>query len=122
MKKEDNAYEYTFEEGAPLDSYGEILRGMPGILEKYDDIKNDPHWEIRTLFSEASHFASVAPFHLKMDGNEEVATLCYLRGVELLNDIYDRLGDMINQEQIVEGSIINVNTQGDFEQAERKFD
>ena len=122
LKREDNAFEYAFEEGAPLDSYREILRGIPAILEKHEDIKNDPHWEIRTLFSEASHFASVAPFHLKMDGIEEVATLCYLKGVELMNNIYNRLGDMINQEQIVEGNIINVNTQGDFEQAERKFD
>ena len=57
-----------------------------------------------------------------MDGKEDVAILCYLKGVELMNNIYDKLSNMINQEQMIEGNMINVNTSDDFEQAKKRFD
>ena len=122
IKKEGNEYTYKLKQEKLLETYNEILEGLPNILLQHEDIQTDPYWEVRTLFSEASHFASVAPFHLKMDGKEEVAILCYLRGVELLNDIYHRVSEMINKEQMVEGHIININTEEDFKQAEKDFD
>ena len=122
LEKDGKDFTYKFEDSDSYQTYKELLEGLPKLLLQHDDITEDPLWELRTLFSEASHFASVAPFQLKMDGKEDVAILCYLKGVELMNSIYDKLSNMINQEQMIEGNMINVNTSDDFEQAKKRFD
>ena len=113
--------DYRFEESDSLKEYNIVLQSLPSLLIDYDEIKNDDSWLIKTLFSEASHFASVAPFHIKMDGNENLAILCYIRGVELMNDFYELALEKVKSEQVIEGHLINVNTSEDFQIAQIKF-
>ena len=113
--------DYRFEESDSLKEYNIVLQSLPSLLIEYDEIKNDDSWLIKTLFSEASHFASVAPFHIKMDGNENLAILCYIRGVELMNDFYELALEKVKSEQVIEGHLINVNTSEDFQIAQIKF-
>lgn len=73
-------------DGKLLQKYNWIGREFPNILEKYTLIKQDQYWQRRTLFSEASHFCSVVPFHLAHDGREHRAIALYLTGVRLINE------------------------------------
>ena len=122
MEQKGLDIKYRFENGGVLKEYDEILVNLSEVLSEYEEISSDDDWLIKTLFSEASHFASVAPFHLKMDGKEEVAILCYVKGVELINEIYTTLLDTISRKQIIEGDVININTADDYRRAQERFD
>ena len=72
-----------------LEQYQMLHKEFPKILEKYNLLKEDPHWMIRTLLSNACHFCSVMPFHLKNDGKEHNAIAMYLMGLKLLKEFID---------------------------------
>lgn len=94
-------------------SFESILDKMPGILEEHTLIKGDPDWLMKTLFSEAMHFCSVMPFHIRGDGKDEKAVTMYLTGVKLLNEFYDKyeIGNWPEDQNLF---LINVNTQTDY--------
>jgi hypothetical protein len=70
--------------------YDEIYEKFPGMITKYDIIRNDPNWEMKALFAETSHFCSVATFHIGKTANKERAVVLYLTGVRLINEFYKR--------------------------------
>jgi hypothetical protein len=80
------AFELVFSNKQMVRTYSQIKGLSISILEDYDEIRNDPSWLIKTLFSEAMHFCSVSSFHLKDDGTENRAISLYLRGVQLINE------------------------------------
>ena len=96
--------------------YKNILDFLKVELPKYEQIKNDPLWEKKVLFSEAMHLASVMPFHLKNDGKEERAILLFVRGVLLLNKFIDKY----EIEKIPpDNQLLNVNFMNDYIKAKR---
>lgn len=70
--------------------YDEIYRKFPKLITKYDAIKNDPHWEMKALFAEASDFCSVSIFHIGKTSNAERTIVLYLIGVQLINEFYEK--------------------------------
>lgn len=68
----------------------ELMTKVPALIQKYDPIRRDPRWQLKTLFAETSHFASVATFHIDKTDNHDRATVLYLIGVRLANEFYDR--------------------------------
>jgi choline kinase/thiamine kinase-like enzyme len=70
--------------------YDEIYEKRYKLITKYDLITNDPDWEMKVLFSEASHFCSVATFHISKSGAKDRETVLYLTGVKLINEFYQK--------------------------------
>jgi choline kinase len=73
--------------------YGDIHSKFLKMITKYDVIRNDPNWEMKALFAEASHFCSVATFHIGKTSDTERSTVLYLTGVKLINEFYQRFID-----------------------------
>lgn len=67
-------------------AYNEIYKKVSKMITKYKFINDDPNWEMKALFSEASHLCSNIPFHINNTGMEERATALYLAGVILINE------------------------------------
>ena len=65
--------------------YDEIHKKFLKMITKYDTIKNDPYWEMKSLFAEVAHFCSVSTFHIGKTDTAERAVVLYLIGVELVN-------------------------------------
>jgi len=82
-----------------LKQYKMLHREFPKTLEKHNLLKEDPHWMLRTLFSNASHFCSVMPFHLKNDGKEHNAIAMYLMGLKLLTEFIDIYENKFEMEE-----------------------
>ncbi|MBS3093071.1 hypothetical protein J4456_00645 [Candidatus Pacearchaeota archaeon] len=72
-----------------LRDYRLILEQIPALLQKYEQIKKDPYWHERTLFSEVIHFCSMLPFHREGDNYEKKPLAIYLRSVILLNEFLE---------------------------------
>jgi len=72
------------------DIYEEIHQKFRKIIMKYDFIRNDPNWEMKVLFAEASHLCSVSTFHIGKKGNSDRPIMLYLIGVQLANEFFDR--------------------------------
>jgi choline kinase len=70
--------------------YDEIYEKFLKLIIKYDSIHNDPYWEMKALFAEASHFCSVATFHIDKTGTAERAIVLYATGVKLINEFCQR--------------------------------
>jgi len=74
--------------------YNEIYEEFQKVILKYDFIRNDPDWEMKVLFAEASHLCSVAIFHIGKTKTPDRPITLYLIGVRLINEFYNRyLGD-----------------------------
>lgn len=101
--------------------YVEIYETLRGLLTDYKSIKDEVNWEIKARFAEAAHMSSVIPFQLKMDGKEDIALMCYARGVELLNDVFNSLKEKLIEVGVSTGDIININTESDYNNAKRIF-
>lgn len=100
-----------FENIPALSEYKRIHELFPRWLKEYQPLREDPYWEMRTLFAEAAHFCSVMPFHLKMDNVEKRAIALYLTGVKLLNEFMEKYKIKEWEEDL---SWINVNTSEDY--------
>ncbi len=70
--------------------YEEIYQKFRHVILKYDYIKNDPNWEMKVLFAEASHLCSVSTFHINKTETPERAIVLYLIGVRLINEFFDK--------------------------------
>ena len=70
--------------------YDAIYEKFLKLIKKYDFIKNDLNWEMKALFSEASHFCSLATFHIGKTVTTEREIVLYLTGVKLINEFYQR--------------------------------
>ncbi len=70
--------------------YDEIYRKLLHVMTDFDYIKKDPDWEMKTLWSEASHFCSVMTFHIGKSKTPDRVILLYLTGVILINEFYDK--------------------------------
>lgn len=79
----------SFAEGV----YDEIYRKFRSIVTKYDFISNDPDWEMKILFAEASHLCSVATFHIGKRETSDRPIVLYLIGVQLINEFFDKYID-----------------------------
>jgi hypothetical protein len=98
------------ENNRALRTYHEIRDGMPALLRKYEVVRNDPHWRLKTMFSEAAHFSSVMPFHLGSD--HQRAAAMYITGVKLLNDFAEEFDlDQWPEDR----TYFNVNTYADYQ-------
>jgi choline kinase len=100
-----------FEDIPALSEYERIHESFPKWLNEYPPLREDPYWEMRTLFAEAAHFCSVMPFHLRMDNVEKRAIALYLTGVKLLNEFVEKYKIKEWEEDL---SWINVNTSEDY--------
>lgn len=70
--------------------YDEIYAKFQKIIVNYDYIRNDPDWEMKILFAEASHLCSVSVFHIDKTEKPDRAIVMYLIGVQLINEFFDR--------------------------------
>lgn len=70
--------------------YDEMYRKFRKIITNYDYIKNDPDWEMKILFAEASHLCSVSVFHIDKTEKPDRAIVMYLIGVQLINEFFDK--------------------------------
>jgi len=70
--------------------YDEIYQKFRITATKYDFISNDPNWEMKVLFSEASHLCSVSTFHIGKTETPERPIVLYLIGVQLINEFFDK--------------------------------
>jgi len=112
-------YEITDEKS--LQNYHVILQSLPEILSRYDLLKEEGDWITKTLFAEAALFSSVIPFHLNMDGVEDVALLLYAKAVELINSVYDHVISRLS-DQFIEGShFMNIASEEDYIKAGKIF-
>lgn len=80
------SYELTYSNKQMVRTYSQIKGLSTTVLEEYNEVRDDPDWLVKTLFSEAMHFCSVSAFHLKNDEDENRASSLYLRGVQLINE------------------------------------
>ncbi len=95
-----------------LSEYIKIYERFPKLLEHFNPLnKVYDNWKMRTLFTEAMHFCTLMPFHLKGDGKEERAIAMYLTGVKILNEFYRDYKIESYKEQL---KWINVNTLEDY--------
>ncbi|MCQ1528599.1 hypothetical protein [Lutispora saccharofermentans] len=92
-------------------TYDEICKRMEELLTRYEYIKNDPYWHMKTLFAEVSHFSSVMPFHIKGNGDDRRAIAMYLTAVKLINQFYDNFQIENWKEEI---TFYNVNSVEDY--------
>ncbi len=118
LKVKDNEViaQFELDENPMLLEYQRLNELFPEWIAKNSPLNRDPNWEMRTLFSEAAHFCSVMPFHLKMDGVEKRAMALYLTGVKLLNEFAEKYKIEKWKEDL---SWINVNTPEDYLRARR---
>ena len=93
-----------------LEEYKKICKAFPKLLASYNKIREDRYWELRTDFTEAMHFCSVAPFHLRGTENEEYAVALYLTGLKLLNEFIEKW-----LTPKIEDLIVNINRIEDYE-------
>ena len=77
--------------------YDEIHQRMKSVITKYPFINEDPDWEMKLLFAEASHLCSVSTFHIGKTKTPDRAIVLYLTGVRLINEFYDRY--IVNQNR-----------------------
>ncbi|TQS82021.1 MAG: hypothetical protein A3Q59_04580 [Methanomethylophilus alvi] len=70
--------------------YDDIYAKFQKIIVNYDYIRNDPDWEMKILFAEASHLCSVSVFHIDKTEKPDRAIVMYLIGVQLINEFFDR--------------------------------
>ncbi|MDR1640644.1 MAG: hypothetical protein LBT59_13190 [Clostridiales bacterium] len=94
-------YNISWKEDVPITSfaitnsiaervYDNIYQKFAKVIQKYDFIKNDANWEMKTLFAEASHFCSVSTFHIGKAKTAERSIVLYLIGVMLINEFFER--------------------------------
>ena len=69
-----------------------LKKKMPKILYKYSKEPKDIVM-MKTEFNEAIHFASLVPFILDFDGNDDRAVVAYYTGVILLNNWYKKYAE-----------------------------
>jgi len=92
--------------------YNRILNHFPRLMDDFNSVSEIyDNWKMRTLFTEAIHFCTVLPFHLKGDGKEARAVALYLTGVKILNEFY-RDYKVEDYEEHLEW--ININTEEDY--------
>ncbi|WP_306321580.1 MULTISPECIES: phosphotransferase [unclassified Streptomyces] len=91
LRHEDTRLALTFTAPRLAVAYQRVHQELLAALDAWEPLRQEPHWQLRALFAEACHMASVMPFHLRQDGTESLALALYARGVELLNDVADRL-------------------------------
>jgi len=70
--------------------YDEIYDKFLKLITKYEMIKNDPYWEMKSLFAEAADFCSVSIFHIGKTKDADRTMVLYLIGVQLINEFYNR--------------------------------
>ena len=100
-----------------VNEYRKIHYTLPEMLKDFVPLnKLDPDWEMRTLFTEAVHFCTLMPFHLRGDGKEERAIALYLTGVKILNEFCQKY-DIFAYEERPEW--LNINTLSDYLKAKR---
>jgi len=116
IKNETVNAEFNITPYESLREYRNLYAHIPSLLYKYQRIKDDPYWDIRTSFNEVVHFCSMAPFHIKGDKKEKLAIAMYLRGIMLMDKFLDEL-----VFHSVDPTVININTSQDYLEAKRLF-
>ena len=81
---------YTITNNYVKKVYEKIYDDFKKRILKYDFINKDPKWEMKVLFSEASHLCSVSTFHIGKTDSYDRPIVLYLIGVQLANEFYDR--------------------------------
>ena len=104
------------------DAYDQIYKKLNETLSRFKTIQEEPRWQLKAQFAEAMHMCSVIPFQFKMDGEERIALMCYARGVEVLNEVFENLKKECVDQGIRRGDIININTESDYIKAKRIFE
>lgn len=108
----DIEVELALENSGALMAYEQLNLKLPQLLQKYELIRNDKLWRMKTLFAEVAHFGSLIPFHLKSDGQERRSVSMYVTAVKLANDFIESL----DLEQWPEdNSYMNINTLEDYQ-------
>jgi len=98
--------------------YDYLYEEAKKFLRKFNLIKKDNNWELRTLFSEMAHFCSNMPFHLKYDNKERMAISLYIRGIKLANEIFSNYSKAKIQTR---KSFFNINSLKDYFEAKKRF-
>lgn len=111
LEKKNGAFRLYIKNKKGVKLYREIRDELAKILTKYEYAKKDKNWLKRVLFSEAMHFCSVVPFHLKYDGVEKLALALYLTGVILLNEVYSHT--------MIKEKVIDVGVKEEYEKAKK---
>ena len=89
--KDDTAVaNYELTNKFSVNVYNEIYSKFLKLITKYDLIKNDPFWEMKSLFAEAADFCSVSIFHIGKTKDADRTLVLYLIGVQLINEFYDK--------------------------------
>lgn len=70
--------------------YDDIHQKIRNMITKYNFINDDVNWEMKTLFSEASHLCSVSTFHIGKTKTPDRPIVMYLIGVQLINEFFDK--------------------------------
>lgn len=70
--------------------YDEIYDKFLKLIPTFEYFKNDPDWELKGYFAEASHLCSVMTFHIEKSATPERVATLYLTGVILINEFFDR--------------------------------
>ncbi len=73
-----------------VETYEQIHKKMNLLIKKFEYIKNDPCYEMKILFAEASHLCSVSTFHIHKTATPDRAVVMYLIGVQLINEFFEK--------------------------------
>ena len=102
-----------------LGEFQKIGEYFPTIVAQF--FEAIPNWYLRTKFTEAVHFNTLQPFHLKGDGTEAKAIAMFLIGVEQMNGFWEMLSPEYKAKDETY-KIVNINTVEDFTYARNLFD
>ncbi len=100
-------------------TYDYLYKEFRKLLYRNNFLKENKNWELRTEFSEMSHFCSVMPFHLKNDNKEEIAIALYLMGVKLANEFVSKYCKNFKPKKYY--SYVNINSIKDYTLARKVF-
>ena len=85
--------EYSFTNEYMVKVYDKIYVRFLDCISEYEYFRMDSDWMMKCLWAEASHFCSVMTFHIGKSSTPDRAELLYLRGVELINEFYEKYLD-----------------------------
>lgn len=70
--------------------YNDIYDKFIKLISKFEFFRNDPDWEMKAYFAEASHLCSVMTFHIEKSATADRVATLYLTGVILINEFFDK--------------------------------
>jgi len=103
-----------FDNFKALTVYSLLKKEIVDILSNYNLINNDENWLMKMTFYEMAHFASLIPFHLENNCENQKGLSMYLMAVKLFNEFWNRIN--FEEWKITKNSI-NVK---DFDQYKKE--